>query len=300
MAISQGMMKLLLRESARSPFSGSVLQLGRQACTFSMQEVQAWAPHYGATLVEANGVLSKKPTLPQSLIDDRRFLLSLGFREVMSCDVTDHEGADIILDLNKQVPRELCERFDVVMNIGTSEHVFHVPQVLANLHQMVAPAGRIIHWVPASNQVDHGLYSFSPTLFYDYYQANHYAIEGAYLVEGLEWGGVLSAYIYNPGPMNHCVDCFEPFSKVALFFIVRKTAESTSHTIPMQGSYVTEWSTQSGPPVNESIAASSNWRQLLKTQFPVAVMKSRIVLNRVRQIQRRLSRPRKLPFLGYF
>jgi hypothetical protein len=265
-----------------------------------MEEVQAWAPHFGATLVEANGALSKKPTLPQSKMDDRRFLLSLGFREVMSCDVTDQEGADIILDLNGQVPEELHGRFDVVMNMGTSEHVFHVPQVLANLHQMVAPSGRIIHWVPASNQVDHGLYSFSPTLFYDYYRANHYAIEGAYLVEGLDWGGVLSVYIYNPGPINNCVDCFEPFSKVASLFIVRKTNESTSQVIPIQGSYVTKWNSETDHPVNEDFTASGNWRQLLKTQFPVAVMRSRIVIDRIRHIRRRLSRPRKLPLLGYF
>jgi hypothetical protein len=224
----------------------------------------------------------------------------LGFQEVLSCDVTEHEGADIILDLNRQVPEELRGRFDVVMDIGTSEHVFHVPQVLANLHQMVAPNGRIIHWVPASNQVDHGLYSFSPTLFYDYYRANHYEIEGAYLVEGLDWGGVLSVYIYSPGPINHCVDCFEPFSKVALLFILRKTTDSTSHIIPMQGSYVTEWTSDPDHQVNESVAASSNWRQLLKTRFPVAVMKWRIALNQVRHIRRRLSRKRKLPLLGHF
>jgi hypothetical protein len=68
----------------------------------------------------------------------------------------------------------------------------------------------------------------------------------------------------------------------------------------MQGSYVTEWTSDPDHQVNESVAASSNWRQLLKTRFPVAVMKWRIALNQVRHIRRRLSRKRKLPLLGHF
>jgi len=42
-------------------------------------------------------------------------------------DYSDYEGAEIILDPNNIVLQEYHEKFDVVFDGGTCEHVFNVP-----------------------------------------------------------------------------------------------------------------------------------------------------------------------------
>jgi len=292
-------MKLLLRESARTPFRGSVIQLGRQSCTFQQEDVEAWAPRLGARLAAPVCSTVDKPRLQQSRIDDRRFFGMLGFDEVVSCDAADYEGADFVVDLNLPISDALKGRFDAVMDVGTSEHVFSLPQLLANLHAMLKPDGRIVHFVPVSNQVDHGFYSFSPTLFYDYYSANKYAIETALVLQCLEWGGVISAFEYSPGPINQCFNCFDPFTQVGLMFVARKTADSSCDRIPMQGAYASTWSETSSAQV-ESTAPASDWRQVAKTKLPGLTMATRIAMDRVRHLRQRFAPAKRLPFLGYY
>ena len=62
------------------------------------------------------------------------------------------------------------------MNGGTLEHVFHVPNALANLNAMLKPSGAILHVLPCNNWVDHGFYQFSPTLMFDYYAALQFEV----------------------------------------------------------------------------------------------------------------------------
>ena len=48
---------------------------------------------------------------------------------------------------------------------------------------MLKKGGHLLIAVPCSNMIDHGFYSFSPTLFYDYFSCNHFKILGSYLRE---------------------------------------------------------------------------------------------------------------------
>jgi len=94
-------------------------------------------------------------------------LESLGFDLVRAMDASDFEGAEILLDLNQsETPKELVGVADVILEGGTLEHVLHSPHAMRHLTRMVKPGGRIIHTSPASNFIDHGFYSFSPTFFF--------------------------------------------------------------------------------------------------------------------------------------
>lgn len=102
----------------------------------------------------------------------------LGAHEVESIDRSKYEGASIIHDLNEPVPRELHERFDLVVDGGTLEHIFNIPVALKNYMHMVRVGGRLILALPANNQFGHGFYQFSAELFYSALSAqNGYAIE---------------------------------------------------------------------------------------------------------------------------
>ena len=91
---------------------------------------------------------------------------SLGAKRVYSMDMSKFEGADFIHDLNQPIPADLRERFDIVLDGGTLEHVFNFPVALKNCMEMVKVSGRLILHTSANNYCGHGFYQFSPELFY--------------------------------------------------------------------------------------------------------------------------------------
>jgi SAM-dependent methyltransferase len=111
-------------------------------------------------------------------------LTLMGAKEVVVTDVSDYEGAELLLNLNDPVSDENAGQFDVILDIGTLEHVFDVPTALANLVKMLKTGGQIILILPASNCIDHGFYMFSPTLLFDYFKANGFDSFDCYLLAG--------------------------------------------------------------------------------------------------------------------
>jgi hypothetical protein len=86
-------------------------------------------------------------------------------------DFQKYQGDELLLDLNYQIPEEYFERFNAVLDLGTSEHVFNYSQALMNCHLM-AKVGAIIYHVVPLNWPNHGFYNLSPTIFYDFYSDN--------------------------------------------------------------------------------------------------------------------------------
>jgi SAM-dependent methyltransferase len=112
------------------------------------------------------------------------YLEALGARELHALDVSGYEGADVIHDLNEPVPDELDERFDVVFDGGSLEHVFDVPTALRSYMRMVRRGGRLILLTMANGHCGHGFYQFSPELFFRVLsEPNGYAVERLELVD---------------------------------------------------------------------------------------------------------------------
>jgi SAM-dependent methyltransferase len=91
---------------------------------------------------------------------------SLGARELESLDISGHEDSTILWDLNDPVPEELHERFDVVFDGGSLEHIFRAPIALESYMRMTRVGGHIIVTAPANNLFGHGFYQFGPEFFY--------------------------------------------------------------------------------------------------------------------------------------
>jgi 2-polyprenyl-3-methyl-5-hydroxy-6-metoxy-1,4-benzoquinol methylase len=90
-------------------------------------------------------------------------------------------NASIIHDLNKPVPKELEERFDVVLD-GGLEHVFDFPQAIENAMRMTKIGGHLILETPANNLCGNGFYQFSPELFFRVLDSgNGFELERLYL-----------------------------------------------------------------------------------------------------------------------
>lgn len=83
-------------------------------------------------------------------------------------------GSQYRFDLNQPVP--LNEQFDLIVNIGTAEHVFNVYQFYKTAHERTRDGGMMIHSAPFTGWADHGFYTFQPTFFFDLARANGYQI----------------------------------------------------------------------------------------------------------------------------
>jgi hypothetical protein len=83
-------------------------------------------------------------------------------------------GSRYRFDLNLPLPIE--EQFDLVMNIGTAEHIFNVHQFFKTAHDRTSIGGLMMHSSPFTGWTDHGFFNFQPTFFFDLARANGYEI----------------------------------------------------------------------------------------------------------------------------
>lgn len=93
-----------------------------------------------------------------------------------SISAIDFAGSAIAQRLDLNLPIDLGQRFDIVHNAGTLEHVFDIAQAFRNIHNLTRPGGVMIHHAPFVGWVDHGFYALQPTLFWDLAEANGYHV----------------------------------------------------------------------------------------------------------------------------
>jgi len=241
MGIARPAARYLLREARRRPFTGRVLSLGRQDIGFSHDTLKRVARDTGVELAQPDRVeLSRKATMAAlGFLSDESFFKCLGFEESEAMDFSAYEGADHVFDLNEpELPERLAGRYDMVVDGGTMEHVFHVPNLLKNVFGLLKPGGRIVHMAPSSNHTDHGFYMFSPTLIWDYYHANGFEVNSVELVRYnvLNPVGRWSFYRYEPGALHSAANGELGSGMYAVFSVATKKEDSTWDRIPVQGS----------------------------------------------------------------
>ena len=182
MGISKGAAELFFHETLyEGASSGRVLTLGRQDVHLTPMDLAEVAAKYGFPLTFLGRPLSKNA---DGHISDVDFFQSLGYDEVVAVDVVEKGSPEIMADLNDNWWKNLAAcftnvspGFDLVVDGGTLEHVFNVPQALVNIHQVLKVGGKVVHMLPASNFVDHGFWSFSPKLLARYYIGNKYEVK---------------------------------------------------------------------------------------------------------------------------
>jgi hypothetical protein len=236
----------LFLEGKRIPYTGRILQLGRQAIFFNREELPRAAQPCDFRLKPAE----QHPLVPYQfgpeklVLSDVEFFQWLGFNTVDSLDFNALEDNNIIFDLNsEQTPEELTESYDVILDPGTIEHVFHVPNFLKNIHRMLKVGGRIMHFAPASNQIEHGFYSFSPCFFIDYYAKNGYDLVSVKLIKLDPHKSEFQAWVLDLFPGH--VGLRTALSRLGgldgstytLFTIAHKLPTSSCGVIPIQGHY---------------------------------------------------------------
>ena len=170
----------------------------------------------------------------------------LGARSLASIDVSDYEQATYVFDMNRPSPLELDGAFTTVVDGGSLEHIFNVPQALANCMNMLAVGGHFIGLTPANNYFGHGFYQFSAELFFRVFDApNGFVTERMVLVEddqsGKDWFDVT-----DPAQAKERVTLTSA-AQAQLFIIARKVEQRTPFsTPPYQSDYVVRWAAEGG------------------------------------------------------
>jgi SAM-dependent methyltransferase len=93
----------------------------------------------------------------------------LGYPKMEAMDFTDKEGAQHIHDLNKPIPDELNEKFDIVLDGGTTEHIFYIGQALDSCHALLKPGGLFLSYVSADGWFGHGFFQTGPDVPWRYW-----------------------------------------------------------------------------------------------------------------------------------
>lgn len=94
------------------------------------------------------------------------FLKLLGAKVIDSIDASDYEQATLIHDMNNPIADVHKNKYSVVIDSGSLEHIFNYPIAIKNCMEMVREGGHFIGISPANNFLGHGFYQFSPELFY--------------------------------------------------------------------------------------------------------------------------------------
>lgn len=242
MGLAQSALHFLAREHRRRPFSGPVLTLGRQGVMATLGEARRVVAAEGLTPASLPPGFDTRTNIPdwqrtreRRYISDAAFFRLLGLDDVRALDVSAYEHAEIIHDLNRPVPAALHGKFALIVDGGTLEHIFDTRQALANIGLMLAPGGRVIHISPANNYANHGFYQFSPTLYLDYYAANHFADLRGFIAEQ-------DLYHYDRKPwelfeLGGGTSRIVSSRPLMMLFCAEKTAQSSVGAIPTQSFY---------------------------------------------------------------
>jgi SAM-dependent methyltransferase len=232
----------IIEEHGKRPYSGRLLLLGQADVYFSQRRLEGMARTARVALTPGVPVrFSHAPAFAaKGYISGETLFRQLGFTALSVMDVSAFEGADLLFDLNSpETPPHLLEQFDVIIDHGTLEHVFHVPNALRNLFRMLRTGGRMIHSAPSGNFFDHGFYMFQPTLFLDFYSANHWEINAVKVAQFTPRQETEPAFFtdYEPGLFQAVSYGGMDDKLYATIAIATKTEASSWDVVPVQGAY---------------------------------------------------------------
>ena len=168
-----------LVEQGLVPKRASILEYGTQNMLWTSKDQEVELAGFIAQMRSFNGLgtaavsewLSEAGT--GCLMGD--FMLQCGFKYT-AIDIASGEST-LLFDLNTDsVPPMLLQKFDLVTNFGTSEHVLNQYNVFRTMHDFTCDHGLMYHDLPMGGYFFHGYFSYTPLFFFHLAQANNYDI----------------------------------------------------------------------------------------------------------------------------
>ena len=163
----------------------------------------------------------------------------------VTCDSLDHqkhEGSEILVDMNFELPKHLRGKYDICIDSGTCEHIFNIGQAFINCAELVKVGGIVFNANPI-NFINHGFYNLCPILYPHFYENNGF--------QTIHLKGVSSGQ--KPKLNADLKEMFQEFSvfdlpadrsiqinsdtKVNVHYIAQKKQQVDPYTFPIQSKY---------------------------------------------------------------
>ena len=143
-------------------------------------------------------------------------------------DAAKLRGMERVVDLNDPLPADLAGAFDLVVDTGTCEHCFNVAQAFVNSCEALAAGGMLVHAAPLT-RINHGFWSFNPTVYPDFFGDNGFDL--------LLLTGVTGTIAQGLRPF--AVDSFKRFEAPpnAALYVVAQRREVRALKWPVQRKY---------------------------------------------------------------
>jgi hypothetical protein len=285
---------LLAMNQVAHSVAGHVLTFGQQAVYATLPEVVKIVKQHTDRIHPVDEDADTKNRIPGWVgtplglhTNAQTVLKLLGAADVSVLDVSEYERPDIVADLNLAVPDRYHDRFDYILDVGTLEHVFDVPAALDNMVKMLKVGGTVTLVMPTSNAIDHGFYSFSPTLFFDYFAANGFDDFSCYLLEGSCFNYMKKGNVYSYKDVGREY-CFTSRHMVEIYFSATKT-KSMAHAVrPIQSIYARskEWKSTPAAGSNDPVVKDDHglWMNIKRMKW---LLKERLRRNRYRYNNRK-------------
>ena len=249
MGITSHIARFILKEHAYRNITGDLLLLGRQQIFMTPDEALRLLGDEnieirgtdGGTLAKANG-------LGENYISDTDFFGLFSDANMRALDVSDYEGADVILDINASIPEEYENKFDFILDGGVLDNVFDPASTIKNVAKLLRPGGRVIHT---------NFMSYFPSVYlgcsldwyFDYYAINNFIDCKTYLglhdrdadLTATPWDMFVCLPISKVGDVyNFRRADFDTDRNMLALVIAEKGVESTSDKVPIQYHYRSE------------------------------------------------------------
>lgn len=205
----------------------SVGMLGRQTLNGSFFEFQKLFERFG---FPAENIIKRDNRYSEP------FLTILGAKKIESFDASNYEGATNICDMNLPIESQYKEKYSLMIDSGSLEHIFNFPQAIKNCMEMVKQGGHMIGVTPANNFFGHGFYQFSPELFFRIFsETNGFEIEKMWLFFPFSSSKVYE--VKDPAAVKSRVSLMNTTETFLFYIAKRKSVKTIFSRFPQQSDY---------------------------------------------------------------
>jgi hypothetical protein len=183
--------------------------------------------------------------------------------KVDSLDYSDYEGASIVSDMNCPLGENLKNKYDLVFDGGTLEHVFNFPVAIKNAMEMLKVGGHFLSITCGNNLAGHGFYQFSPELFFRIFsEENGFEIVHIFLAEKDVFRNKTTWYKVKDPEQVRARTTLRNSKQTEIIVLAKKIKVKEIFTNnPYQSDYLTLWSEQKNVGYSDKLSAKI-WRKI--------------------------------------
>ena len=205
--------------------------LGRQKLHMPERKVGRFLKH-----LKGQGLDLRPDQITQADGFTETLFASLGYPAIEAMDFTAQEGAAHVHDLNLPLRPELHGQFDLVIDGGTTEHIFHIGTALDTCHHLLKPGGIMLSFIAADGWFGHGFFQTGPDVPWRYW---HHARGYEMLEVSLAPRQKVTQLIAVPDPTGKPRGGEMALSGPhMLLYAARKPMIDPPYHMPVQGHYV--------------------------------------------------------------